>query len=98
MHELGERSAELHREVGLGAARAGISMLVAVGDLAASAAEGAVEGGLASVVQLESADDAIRRLPALVRAGDVVLVKGSHKAGLDRVVQALVAFLREDAA
>ena len=98
MLELGERSAELHKEVGLEAARAGISMLVAVGELAASAAEGAVEGGLASVVQLENADDAIRRLPALVRAGDVVLVKGSHASGLGRVVQALVAFLREDAA
>lgn len=98
MLELGERSAELHREVGIEAALAGISMLVAVGDLAASAAQGAVDGGLASVVHLETADDAVRRLPALVRAGDVVLVKGSHNAGLDRVVQALVAFLREDAA
>ena len=96
MLELGERSAEFHREVGIEAALAGISMLVAVGDLAASAAQGAVDGGLASVVHLETADDAVRRLPALVRAGDVVLVKGSHNAGLDRLVQALVAFLREE--
>jgi hypothetical protein len=55
MLELGDRAEDLHREVGFVAARAGISMLVSVGDLAASAAEGAVEGGLASVVQLENA-------------------------------------------
>jgi UDP-N-acetylmuramoyl-tripeptide--D-alanyl-D-alanine ligase len=98
MLELGEKGPELHREIGLEAARAGLSMLVAVGDLAASAAQGAVDGGLASVVRFESADDAVRKLPTLLRAGDVVLVKGSRRAGLDRVVQALAASVREDAA
>ena len=98
MLELGDRSPELHREIGLEAARAGLSMLVAVGDLAASAAQGAVDGGLASVVRFESVDDAVAKLPTLVRAGDVVLVKGSRRSGLDRVVQALAASVREDAA
>ena len=98
MLELGDRSFELHRDIGLEAARAGLSMLVAVGDLAASAAQGAVDGGLASVVRFESVDDAVAKLPTLVRGGDVVLVKGSRRSGLDRVVQALAASVREDAA
>ncbi len=98
MLELGDRGPELHREIGLEAARAGLSMLVAVGDLAASAAQGAVDGGLASVVRFESVDDAVAKLPTLVREGDVVLVKGSRRSGLDRVVQALAASVREDAA
>jgi UDP-N-acetylmuramoyl-tripeptide--D-alanyl-D-alanine ligase len=98
MLELGDRGPELHREIGLEAARAGLSMLVAVGDLAASAAQGAVDGGLASVVRFEKTDDAVAKLPTLVREGDVVLVKGSRRSGLDRVVQALAASVREDAA
>ena len=98
MLELGARGPELHREIGIEAARAGLSMLVAVGDLAASAAQGAVDSGLASVVRFESVDDAAAKLPALVREGDVVLVKGSRRSGLDRVVRALAASVREDAA
>jgi len=98
MLELGARGPELHREIGIEAARAGLSMLVAVGDLAASAAQGAVDGGLASVVRFESVDDAASKLPTLVREGDVVLVKGSRRSGLDRVVRALAASMREDAA
>ncbi len=71
-----------------------------VGELTRAAAAGAIEGGLAeaNIVHLDSTDEAIARVPALVRAGDVVLVKGSHATGLDRLVQRLVAFLREDAA
>jgi len=98
MLELGARGPELHRDIGIEAARAGLSMLVAVGDLAASAAQGAVDGGLASVVRFESVDDAVLKLPTLAREGDVVLVKGSRRSGLDRVVQALAASVREDAA
>jgi UDP-N-acetylmuramoyl-tripeptide--D-alanyl-D-alanine ligase len=100
MLELGASAEEQHKRIGLETAQAGIDVLVAVGELARSAAAGAIEGGMpeSSVVSIASTDDAIACAPALVRAGDVVLVKGSHRTGLDRLVQRLVAFLREDAA
>ena len=100
MLELGESAEEQHYRIGFEAARSGVDFLVAVGDLTRAAAAGAIEGGLAepAIVHLASTDEAIARVPALVRAGDVVLVKGSRKNGLDRLVQRLVDFLREDAA
>jgi UDP-N-acetylmuramoyl-tripeptide--D-alanyl-D-alanine ligase len=100
MLELGEGAPEQHYRIGCEAAQAGIDLLVAVGELSRAAAAGAIEGGLdeSRVVHLAGTDEAILRVPALVRAGDVVLVKGSRLTGLDRLVQRLVTFLREDAA
>jgi len=100
MLELGDSAPEQHYRIGFEAARSGVDLLVAVGDLTRAAAAGAIEGGLAesAIVHLPTTDEAIARVPALVRAGDVVLVKGSHRTGLDRLVQRLVTFLREDAA
>jgi UDP-N-acetylmuramoyl-tripeptide--D-alanyl-D-alanine ligase len=92
MLELGELAAELHHGLGFEAARAGIDRIVVVGELARAVAAGALEGGLAAgaVVHLATTDAAARELPALVRAGDVVLVKGSRRMQLERVVRALV--------
>jgi len=100
MLELGESAAEQHRWIGSEAAKSGIDLLVTVGDLTRATALGALEGGLAAsgVVHFGSLEEVIARVPTLVRAGDVVLVKGSHRTGLDRLVEHLVAFLREDAA
>jgi UDP-N-acetylmuramoyl-tripeptide--D-alanyl-D-alanine ligase len=100
MLELGDSAPEQHYRIGFEAARSGVDLLVAVGDLTRAAAAGAIEGGLpeSSIVHVSTTDEAIARVPALVRAGDVVLVKGSHRNGLDRLVQRLVTFLREDAA
>jgi UDP-N-acetylmuramoyl-tripeptide--D-alanyl-D-alanine ligase len=100
MLELGDSAPEQHYRIGFEAARSGVDLLVAVGELTRAAAAGAIEGGLkdANIVHVDTTDEAIARVPALVRAGDVVLVKGSHRTGLDRLVQRLVTFLREDAA
>ncbi|NOT31372.1 MAG: UDP-N-acetylmuramoyl-tripeptide--D-alanyl-D-alanine ligase, partial [Planctomycetes bacterium] len=95
MLELGERSAELHYEIGweIGrdAGRAGVDALVLVGTYAKAAASGALEGGLAAdaVVHFATTEEAVRGATELVRAGDVVLVKGSRGMALERVVEAL---------
>jgi UDP-N-acetylmuramoyl-tripeptide--D-alanyl-D-alanine ligase len=93
MLELGARAPELHHAIGRDAAAAGVDLLVLVGDLTQATAAGALEGGLdpARVLHLGSVETALGELPALVREGDVVLVKGSHAMGLDRLVKALAA-------
>lgn len=91
MLELGEFAAELHHEVGRHAAEAGVDLLLLVGELSRATAAGALEAGLASdrALHFESVDDALERVPGLVRDGDVVLVKGSRSTRLDRLVSRL---------
>ncbi|QDU66705.1 UDP-N-acetylmuramoyl-tripeptide--D-alanyl-D-alanine ligase [Engelhardtia mirabilis] len=99
MLELGELAAELHHQVGMEAARAGLEVVVAVGELAKAAAAGALEGGMPpeAVHHLERAEDAARVVPDLVRHGDAVLVKASRALALERVVDALIARHRREA-
>jgi UDP-N-acetylmuramoyl-tripeptide--D-alanyl-D-alanine ligase len=98
MLELGELAGELHHEVGREAARAGIDLFVLVGELVRASAAGALEGGLApeAVVHLAGTQEAEETLPRIVRGGDVVLVKGSRRMQLERVVAALSARPRND--
>jgi UDP-N-acetylmuramoyl-tripeptide--D-alanyl-D-alanine ligase len=100
MHELGDSAGELHYEVGRDAARAGVDLLITVGELGVATAAGALDGGLAQagVVHFAGIEGALAEVPHLVRAGDVVLVKGSRRAGLERLVERLVELHREDAA
>jgi len=94
MLELGDRSAELHAEVGRAAARAGVDLLLAVGGAAAQAlADGAIAAGMAPdhVRYFETSDDAATAAVALVKTGDLVLVKGSRGVKTDRVVDRLKA-------
>ncbi|MEW6458447.1 MAG: UDP-N-acetylmuramoyl-tripeptide--D-alanyl-D-alanine ligase [Bacillota bacterium] len=91
MLELGPRSPEAHREVGMACAHAGVGQLVTMGELAAGIAEGAREAGLpASRIwachTLEETVGAARRL-----AGEdvVILVKGSRAFQMERIVKGL---------
>jgi UDP-N-acetylmuramoyl-tripeptide--D-alanyl-D-alanine ligase len=90
MLELGEASAAGHREIGEAAALV-CDLLVVVGDGATTIADGALDAGLDPDLILRAADvDAARAiLAAELREGDVVLVKASRGAGLDRLVDAL---------
>jgi UDP-N-acetylmuramoyl-tripeptide--D-alanyl-D-alanine ligase len=88
MLELGPSAAEHHHRMGMLAAAAGIDLLVLVGELVRATAAGALEGGLAvgSIVHAGSAEEAADRMPGLLAPGDVVLVKGSRRIGLEKVV------------
>jgi UDP-N-acetylmuramoyl-tripeptide--D-alanyl-D-alanine ligase len=91
MYELGDVSSEAHRRAGEQAAAA-CDLLVAVGGSDAERiASGAREAGLPdrSIRLTENADQAAATLKLLLRAGDVVLIKGSRGVGLDRTVAAL---------
>jgi len=94
MLELGATSPELHRAAGVEAARANISELVAVGGSNARAvAEGAISAGMpaARVHYVENSTAAGDLAAALVKSGDVVLVKGSRGIRTEVVVERLKA-------
>jgi UDP-N-acetylmuramoyl-tripeptide--D-alanyl-D-alanine ligase len=91
MAELGEASAREHERVGELIARLGVDAVVTVGSPANLIGVGATREGVdpSRVIATESVDEAIETLRAQVVPGDVILVKGSRVAGLERVAEAL---------
>jgi UDP-N-acetylmuramoyl-tripeptide--D-alanyl-D-alanine ligase len=86
MRELGPDTVAQHAQVGHLAGELGVDRVVLVGEAARAMA---VAGGDAVLVaDVEAAADLLRRELA---AGDVVLVKASRAAALERVAQALLA-------
>jgi len=92
MLELGQEAAYFHRETGRKAAQAGVKLLMAVGEYAPVMRDGYLDsGGLeAHAHPLAELPAVIEDLKARLRSGDVVLVKGSRRIGLERVVQGLL--------
>ncbi|HEX2695111.1 MAG TPA: hypothetical protein VHP61_05115, partial [Acidobacteriota bacterium] len=65
--------------------------LVTVGPLAGLMAEGAAAAGMdrARIVSFADSGEAARAVPPLVAAGDLVLIKGSRGAKMERIVESL---------
>jgi UDP-N-acetylmuramoyl-tripeptide--D-alanyl-D-alanine ligase len=94
MLELGPDSADRHREIGQLARKLGIDLIVAVGEPAwriADGAEGAKGSATTEVIRADDTDDASQTVSAWLTPGDVVLVKASRGARLERVTAALGA-------
>ncbi len=94
MLELGERSTELHEGVGRAAAKSRVEVLLAVGGAPAKAlADAAIAAGIpaAGVHVFATSEEAADAAVALVKSGDLVLVKGSRGVNTDRVVDRLKA-------
>jgi UDP-N-acetylmuramoyl-tripeptide--D-alanyl-D-alanine ligase len=91
MAELGAIADQEHERVGELAARLGIDELVVVGLGARRIAVGAVREGVEAdrVTVVDGLEQALGAVRAAVRPGDVVLVKGSRVAGLERLAEAL---------
>jgi UDP-N-acetylmuramoyl-tripeptide--D-alanyl-D-alanine ligase len=91
MAELGDRTTDEHVRVGQMVVRLGVDRLVTVGPLAKIVYDTfLLEGSLpADAVHVEDSDEAVAYLTGAVRQGDVVLVKASRAAGLERVALAL---------
>jgi UDP-N-acetylmuramoyl-tripeptide--D-alanyl-D-alanine ligase len=87
MAELGSGAPAYHQEIGREAARHGVDVLLAVGDLA----RGYVDGGVPITSWAPDAEAAVAEAAGLVRPGDVVLVKASRAVGLERVAEVLAA-------
>lgn len=88
MRELGAESEPGHDAVGRAAAASGAAEVFAIGGDAARIAARAAEGGVRAAFS-DRVDDAAVLLGLSVRAGDLVLVKGSRSIGTERVVAAL---------
>ena len=85
MLELGERSAALHRDAGALARECGVSLVLTTGDEAKLIAEGAGEIG----THFPDKAELIKALPSLLKPGGAVLVKASHGAHFEEIVEAL---------
>jgi UDP-N-acetylmuramoyl-tripeptide--D-alanyl-D-alanine ligase len=93
MLELGAHADAKHRECGRAAATSGLAALFAVGGAPAHAlAEAAVAAGMpvACVTYYEKSDAAAASITQAIRAGDVVLVKGSRGTRTDVIADRIV--------
>ncbi len=90
MLELGRHADEAHARVGILAAKAA-DILVAVGPRAKGIAAAARTEGMkkGNIYVFDSAETAKAAVRDLVKAGDLVLVKGSHSMRLGKVVEEL---------
>lgn len=89
MGELGVESEHGHRRVGEVAGELGVDVLLCVGEAAKLTAEAGRGAGVKEVHYAANTEAGVLGLRTLVRRGDVVLVKGSRSAGMERVVEGL---------
>lgn len=91
MMELGKFAADEHRRIGVEAARMS-DMLVTVGQRSRFTAEEALKSGMAAenVKTFDTSREAAAYLPAILQAGDIVLVKGSQSMRMERVSAAIL--------
>lgn len=92
MLELGRWAASCHREVGGAAARSGVKLLFAVGPHAEDLVKGARRAGLAKSASFSfgQVEESLPMIRSLLKAKDVVLVKGSRGMKMERVTEALL--------
>lgn len=90
MRELGEKSSDIHFETGRRLAETGIDVLYGVAGDAARLVEGAREAGLAVGAFYEDSSVAAEEFAGEVRAGDLILVKGSRGVRTEKVVEKLL--------
>jgi UDP-N-acetylmuramoyl-tripeptide--D-alanyl-D-alanine ligase len=89
MNELGAHSAAAHAEVGRRAAELGIGQLFAVGRMAPVTAKAARDAGLNRVIEFADVEAAMKVVKQFLKTGDVVLLKASRGARLERIAGTL---------
>ena len=87
MGELGAESESGHREVGEAAAALRIDELIAVGAAGATITRAAEKAGLEKSVAVNSPQEAAELLEKNAAAGDLILIKGSRAARMERVLE-----------
>ncbi len=85
MLELGAESEKWHAEVGGKIAALNIGCLITVGERTAVLADAAKQAG-ATTHAFTTRFDAAQALPEILRAGDVVLLKGSRATGMESLI------------
>ncbi len=92
MAELGDRADDEHARVGQLVRQLGVDRLVVIGPQASAVHAGAVTAGATGEesVHVPDIDAAVSLLRAGLRPGDLVLIKASRAAGLERVAAQLL--------
>jgi len=88
MKELGEMSAQLHRQVGESISNLGIEGAIVLADGEADAILAGANGSLEYAIACHSYEDITQTLLQKVKSGDRILFKASRSVGMDRVVEA----------
>ncbi|HEX3445044.1 MAG TPA: UDP-N-acetylmuramoyl-tripeptide--D-alanyl-D-alanine ligase, partial [Chthoniobacterales bacterium] len=91
MGELGEQSLSSHERVGSAAAENGFDFLIAVGELAKPIASASFKAGLGRTRTVATQTEAADALAEFLEPGDLLLVKGSRSAAMDRIIEQLEA-------
>ena len=93
MFELGDETVKAHREAGAMVADLGARFFVALGEHGKIMIQGAVDKGFPRerAVEVRDHKEMEERIRAEMKAGDFVFLKGSRRAGLDKVAERLKA-------
>jgi UDP-N-acetylmuramoyl-tripeptide--D-alanyl-D-alanine ligase len=91
MAELGAHSVAAHAEAGRRAAELEVGQLFAVGKMAAVTAQAARDAGLMRVFEFAEVEAAMNVVRSFLKPGDVVLLKASRAAKLERIAEMLKA-------
>lgn len=89
--ELGPASEAAHAAIGRRAAELNIGQLFTIGPRSAATAHAAREAGLTRVIEFAEVEAASRAIKSFLRPGDVVLLKASRSARLERLAATLKA-------
>ena len=92
MSELGKYTSSAHEDTGAVAAGT-VNVLVTVGAKAKFIAKGAIEKGMPeeAVLSFDSADEAKKEVQDLIKPGDLILIKGSQSARMEKIVLEVMA-------
>jgi len=90
MLELGESERELHSEAGKKIASSGVDSLIGVRGLAREIVDAAQAAGMSDVRFAKDSDEAAEMVIGSVKAGDVILVKGSRGVRTEKVIERLL--------
>jgi UDP-N-acetylmuramoyl-tripeptide--D-alanyl-D-alanine ligase len=85
MAELGASSEAAHAEVGRRAVELGVEQLFVVGKMAGVVAKAARDAGLNRVLEFEGVEAVVSAVKQFVKSGDVLLMKASRAARLERI-------------
>jgi len=91
MGELGDHTESAHAEVGRRAAELGVDQLFVIGKMAGVTGQAARHAGLNRVLEFVDVTAAVGAVKQFVKPGDVLLLKASRKAELERVAELLKA-------
>jgi UDP-N-acetylmuramoyl-tripeptide--D-alanyl-D-alanine ligase len=93
MLELGPQEEKAHYKLGKYIARKGINELITVGKLSEIIANGAEDHGLddSNIYRVSGNDQAVEILQNISGRGDSILIKGSRKMKMERIVDELIS-------